>query len=144
MTRINLVEPKQLLSKHLMAEYRELPRVFTALKKSHAKSMFSYDHGLPASYVLGRGHVKFFYNKLNFLSNRYEHLHEELLSRGYNLDKSIYYSNLELANRLYFSEMNSKGARIFDDCQIDNWRPSPEEVYLNMARITNRAGYNGD
>lgn len=44
MTRINLADPSTLHSKHLLAEYRELPRVFklveaalTLQKEYHAK-----------------------------------------------------------------------------------------------------------
>lgn len=33
MTRINLVHVKELADQHLMAEYRELPRVFGAVRK---------------------------------------------------------------------------------------------------------------
>lgn len=54
MTRINLVEPRYLTDEHLLAEYRELPRVFTYVDR----------HGIaedrPESYKLGKGHVKFF------------------------------------------------------------------------------------
>lgn len=32
MTRINLLPPAQLADQHLIAEYRELPRIFTLVK----------------------------------------------------------------------------------------------------------------
>ena len=65
MTRINLVEPKELSTKHLVAEYREITRLPSNLKlalnrKSKAFSMTE----IPSEYVLGKGHVKFFFDKM--------------------------------------------------------------------------------
>ena len=66
MTRINTVPVECLSDKHLLAEYRELPRIFTAVAKI-------YDSGnqlptdIPPNYKLGAGHVKFFYDKLLWL-----------------------------------------------------------------------------
>ena len=76
MTRINVIPPHRLLDEHLRAEYRELPRVSNlarALPKGSA----------PSGYVLGAGHVKFFYDKLGYLLERYGLLHEECLKRGF-------------------------------------------------------------
>lgn len=80
MTRINLVPVEELSDQHLMAEYRELPRIIKAVigKKIHTNN-------LPQSFCLGKGHVKFFTNKLNFLLRRYELLYQELIFREYNL-----------------------------------------------------------
>ena len=33
MTRINLINPEKLTDQHLLAEYRELPRIFWILRK---------------------------------------------------------------------------------------------------------------
>lgn len=80
MTRINVVPVGELHNKHLLAEYRELPRVFTLSKKAD----WSMYHKWPKEYVLGTGHVKFFYDKLSFLVERYTSLNSELRKRGYN------------------------------------------------------------
>jgi deoxyribonuclease (pyrimidine dimer) len=37
MTRINVVPPRELTRQHLIAEYRELPRVFGLVKKAAAR-----------------------------------------------------------------------------------------------------------
>lgn len=84
MTRINLVPPRELTGKHLVAEYRELPRIYT-LAASHylrfgAGTSFST---LPKTYRLGKGHMKFFINKLAFLKKRQESIIYEMLNRGY-------------------------------------------------------------
>lgn len=78
MTRINLVDPAELCDQHLLAEHRELIRIPNAIAKGkyHLRE-------IPCDYVLGAGHVKFFYNKLTFLKNRYELLHKECLARGF-------------------------------------------------------------
>lgn len=79
MTRINIIDPELLLDQHLMAEYRELPRMFTFIEQ-HYK-------GVPMdrsdTYTLNRGHMKFFYDKLEYLKKRQLALFKELLLRDY-------------------------------------------------------------
>jgi len=79
MTRINVIHPTRLTDQHLLAEYRELPRVF-ALASNAATSV-----PVPPAYTLGTGHVRFFYPRTRFLSDRQQTLIQELLERGYNL-----------------------------------------------------------
>lgn len=55
MTRINCVPVEELTDKHLLAEYRELPRIFNLARAVE---------DAPTEYVLGTGHMKFFYDKL--------------------------------------------------------------------------------
>lgn len=127
MTRINLVDPAVLTDKHLMAEYRELPRIFTAVLKLQEQHCYNFDTiGIPSEYVLGKGHVKFFYNKIGWLLKRYESIYVELISRGFNLDNELYKSVVGQARtlrRLFFTEYN----------------PTPQEIYLNMARLCKRS-----
>lgn len=88
MTRINSnIDPKQLMDQHLMAEYRELPMVPAALRRSlRTQSEREVLKKIPPSFTLNKGHVLFFYNKLAFLQKRYELLIAELHARGFNLD----------------------------------------------------------
>lgn len=80
MTRINCVPPAELSRQHLLAEYRELPRVFTlALRAYHAGRTIV----APAAYTLGAGHVKFFYQRLGWCMDRFLALRREMLARGY-------------------------------------------------------------
>lgn len=127
MTRINLVDPSHLTDKHLMAEYRELPRIFTAVIKLQEQGKKPSDVDIPDQYVLGKGHVKFFYNKIGWLRFRYEQLRKELVySRGFDLDESLWRSVSQNSYRIS-SEWNT------------NYSPSPEEIYLNMARLCKRS-----
>lgn len=88
MTRINAdYELKKLMDQHLMAEYRELPMVIAALKRSlRTQPVSTVLKKIPNSFTLNSGHVTFFYNKLTFLSRRYDRLIIELKERGYKLD----------------------------------------------------------
>lgn len=82
MTRINVVPVQELSQKHLCAEYRELPRVF-ALAHKASISPKPWTDKQPSSYCLGTGHVLFWYDKLQWLSDRHKELTQEMLNRGY-------------------------------------------------------------
>ena len=90
MTRINAnIDPKDLTSKHLVAEYRELPMIHAALRKSlKTKSVHEVLKSIPKKFTLNTGHVRHFYNKLKFLDARYELLRQEMINRGMNPDPS--------------------------------------------------------
>ncbi len=78
MTRINVVPVEELCDQHLLAEHRELTRIPNCI----VRGRYSLK-GQPDKYVLGTGHVKFFYDKLKFLHGRYAALHHECLRRGF-------------------------------------------------------------
>ena len=81
MTRINCGIPvKQLHNKHLLAEHREIVRVPNHIKKveGHIDTK-----SIPKTFCLGTGHVRFFYNKLKYLHNRYKQIRDECYNRGY-------------------------------------------------------------
>ena len=81
MTRINIgIPPKQLTNKHLIAEHREIKRIPNVISKGkyNLKSV-------PPEFTLGKGHVSFFYDKLQYLKERYISLYNECIARGYNV-----------------------------------------------------------
>lgn len=115
MTRINLVSPAELCDQHLLAEHRELTRIPNAV----ARGKYSLA-GQPADYVLGTGHVRFFFDKLHFLHTRYQALHAECLARGFRV-RNIWPDTLP------------------DDPSL--WRdyiPTETALQLNRARIAER------
>lgn len=121
MTRINVVNPSELSQQHLCAEYREITRLPGNLKawlnRKSKKPCFSE---IPSEYVLGSGHVKFFFNKMKFLEERFESLVEEMINRGYNpkhRDSSIF-----------------KASEVF----YKNYSPTLKAVEINRARIKER------
>lgn len=88
MTRINLVPVQELADQHLMAEYRELPRIFGAVRKHVQGEKKVKDFNISNTYLLGTGHVTFFYDKLKFLANRHYDLVLECLRRGINISNT--------------------------------------------------------
>tara|TARA_R110002096_G_scaffold336181_1_gene529663 strand:- start:19 stop:378 length:360 start_codon:yes stop_codon:yes gene_type:complete len=85
MTRINVgIPPAELTDKHLLAEHREIKRIPNCI----AKGKYNMD-GIPDRFKLGKGHVKFFYNKLLHLKKRYIRLYEECIKRGFNVQNYI-------------------------------------------------------
>lgn len=123
MTRINLVDPQELSTKHLVAEYREITRLPKNLVKSlnRINKPFSMDE-IPKSYTLGKGHVKFFFDKMKFLQSRFERLVQEMLRRGYKPN----YTD---------SSMFSKCDEIF----YNDYTPTNEALEINRQRIKERS-----
>jgi hypothetical protein len=78
-TRINAgIRPAELVDPHLLAELREIKRIPNVVKRGRARL-----DGLPPQFSLGTGHVRFFYNKLGYLLNRYQELRAEAMQRGF-------------------------------------------------------------
>ena len=85
MTRINVgIHPAELVNQHLIAEHREIKRIPNCI----AKGKYNME-GQPNRFKLGTGHVKFFYDKLSYLKDRYEMLYMECVRRGFNVQNYI-------------------------------------------------------
>jgi deoxyribonuclease (pyrimidine dimer) len=85
-TRVNLVPVGELADQHLFAEWREVKMVPRSLARSlESRSMELVLARVPEVFTLNAGHVMFFYDKYEFLRQRYEALTTELVARGYNL-----------------------------------------------------------
>lgn len=120
MTRINLIDPKELCRQHLIAEYRELPRIFNLVRYAIARGERPDDPRNPSRYVLGSGHCRFFYSRLGWLSDRFSALVEEMQRRGY---------------RVSFFEPNVVGV---PPEWMGNYSPDSGAVALNRKRISER------
>ncbi|OBX10792.1 pyrimidine dimer DNA glycosylase/endonuclease V [Gallibacterium genomosp. 3] len=117
MTRINVVPPSELCDQHLLAEHRELTRIPNAV----AKGKFNLN-GQPTDYKLGEGHVRFFFNKLLFLQKRYLALHQECLSRGFNV-QYIWPENLPSDASLWLDYIPTEKALIINRARIAERMP---------------------
>jgi len=85
MTRINVgILPKELSNKHLIAEHREIKRIPNCVSKGRYNM-----NNKPNRFKLGTGHVKFFYDKLSYLKDRYVLLYTECMRRGFNVQNYI-------------------------------------------------------
>jgi deoxyribonuclease (pyrimidine dimer) len=123
MTRINVIPVSDLTDQHLMAEYRELPMVHAAARRSNPSKYVS-----STKYTLNKGHVMFFYNKKKFLLNRWFELIEELYKRGYDIDPT---------------------SRVVDWTTLDkfeqiDWTPDEHAISINLERIQERIAQKPD
>jgi deoxyribonuclease (pyrimidine dimer) len=103
MTRINVgIDPSELNMKMLMAEHREIKRIPNCVKKGRFSMV-----GQPKEFTLNAGHVKFFYDKLSYLKNRYERLYAECVKRGFNVQ---YYGDaFDGINQAYMNDYTETG-----------------------------------
>jgi len=115
MTRINVIPAADLTDRHLIAEYRELPRVFELARKWVESGR---PGEIPDSYRLGSGHVRFFYPRTGFLSRRQAELIAEGRARGFEL------SHVDPPDPVPGAD--------------DDWSPPPEAVALNLERLRER------
>ena len=119
MTRINCVPVKELSGPHLVAEYRELPRVFALAEKAAARSAFSQ----PPDYTLGKGHIIFFYTRLGYLVQRHAELIEEMKRRGY---------------KPSFTGIKREDFPSIPVSFWRSWEPTDKALRLNRQRIEER------
>lgn len=106
MTRINVgIDPSELPDKLLIAEHREITRIPNAVHAKRAKMI-----NLPKTFTLGKGHVKFFYDKMFYLEKRYKNLYAECRRRGFNVTdkKSAFYNLPEKCLHDYIPTMRDR------------------------------------
>lgn len=109
MTRINCVPVSELTDKHLLAEYRELPRLSKLARHTE----------VPPTYRMGKGHVTFFYDKGQYLKKRFEEqIVPEMQRRHFTVKYKTYRPHPEGLN--------------------NDWEPTEEAMEINRARIKER------
>lgn len=123
MTRINCIPVEELTREHLLAEYRELPRVFGLVAAARERGESPDDPRNPARYTLGAGHVRFFFGRLGFVERRFTQLVREMLRRGYN--PSFFTPPIPLA-----LQRDLRWWR--------GWEPDAAALSLNSSRIAER------
>jgi deoxyribonuclease (pyrimidine dimer) len=122
MTRINAgIKPIHLCNKHLLAEHREIKRIPNVL--SNKPHLLESIDDIPTEFTLGKGHVRFFYDKLGYLHSRYFAIYEECKRRGFNVE--------------FYGEAFDRyqGTRLYNDYQ-----PTLNGIILISARINERLG----
>lgn len=112
MTRINTIKPCKLTDQHLLAEHRELPRIF-----GQAYDAYMAGRKVQASsrYTLGKGHVVFFYDKLEWLATRHRALTLECVSRGFKVQQEPIVPPAEI--------------------QSVEWEPTAADMEVNLERL---------
>lgn len=121
MTRINCIPVEELSRQHLVAEYRELPRVFALAKKAAERGALRG----PADYTLGKGHLLFFYTRLEYLARRHRQLVAEMKRRGYQPS---------------FDGVSRQAHPDIPDVCWGDWTPDERAMQINRERIRERGG----
>ena len=86
MTRINVgIHPSELPIKMLIAEHREIKRIPNCIKSGRYSLT-----DIPVNFTLGQGHVKFFYDKLEYLRKRYEMIYQTCIGAPYYFNVTYY------------------------------------------------------
>lgn len=122
MTRINTIKPSLLLDSHLIAEFRELPRIPNTILSGKAKIDLKK---IPTKFCLGTGHVIFFYNKLKFLEKRHYEICKEMDKRGIKRDTAI---------RVDLSYLPD----VYRVALCNDYQPTIEDQLLSIDRICER------
>lgn len=123
MTRINCVPVEELCDEHLRAEYRELVRV-----PKLAARLSSLPQDLPEQYTVrtedkpegGKGHVRFFFNKMIWLRKRHAQLEAEMVRRGFK-------TNMSWPQEL-----------VLPQDSLNDWNPDGRAMSMNRKRIQER------
>lgn len=119
MTRVNCVPVIELTDAHCLAELREITRIFTLIEKSAAKPK-----DIPAQYVLGKGHCKFFMDKATYIFGRALDLLAEWYDRGFSYSFDI--------------DEWSKRYDCLPAWSVGDYKPTPEAILINRNRISER------
>ena len=128
MTRINLVPPEELSDQHLVAEYREIFMVGSSLQRSlKSPNWETTKKSIPKHFTLNKGHVKFFYDKGKYLSERYNELINEMKKRDMNPDPSRTFKKEQWPDELY-----------------NNWKPQDIDLKVVRKRIKTKINLKSD
>ena len=113
MVRINLIHPKKLADQHLIAEYLEIMMLVGYTKK------YPSGEDIPENYRLGKGHIKFFKNKLKYLKNRHKKIKKEMRNRSFKANKELKFKYL--SNDL-----------------MNDWKPKQRDFKIIKERILSK------
>jgi hypothetical protein len=123
MTRINCVPVEQLSREHLIAEYRELPRIFGMVRGMIERGVTDPKLAdIPSSYRMGTGHMKFFTDKLGWCVQRQKLLILEMRRRGYQPNFDDTESLLQGIPEAFHG----------------SWSPTNRDLEISWARIRER------
>lgn len=137
MTRINVVPEQELSDQHLAGEYHEISRVFELVRKSLSPILGKPRRtaiAIPSEYLLGRGHVMFFYDKLGYVARRYISLALEMRYRAFKRGQD---SAVDM--RVVLEIIECAHDSIPDEKWWRTYQPTPEAIELNRQRIEERS-----
>ena len=118
MTRINIVHPSILSRQHLLAEWHEIGRIITLAEGGVDPKE------IPERYTLGKGHMKFFADKLGYITLRMSWLAKEMKLRGYQVDERKQIEAVARSIGVGFGQP---------------WTPDKTDLTVNLCRLIERA-----
>lgn len=125
MTRVNLVPPQELYDQHLFAEWRELKMIPKSLQRSlAARGLEGVVKMVPPAFTLNKGHVSFFYDKGQYLFERFELLRYELKRRAFNFDEG--------------AELDDRDVYLRHPSLLGSYTPTAEALVIIRERIAQR------
>ena len=128
MTRINLVPPEELSDQHLVAEYREIFIIGSSLQRSlRSPNWEKTKKSIPKQFTLNKGHVKFFYDKGKYLSERYDELIKEMKRRQMSPDPLRIFKKEQWPDELF-----------------NSWKPNDYDLKVIRKRITTKINLKPD
>ncbi len=89
MVRVNIINPENLSDQHLIAEYNEILMLISYVKR------YPDLDGIPGKFCLGKGHMKFFKDKIKYIKSRHEKIKKEMKNRGFLQRKAINLSGIK-------------------------------------------------
>lgn len=126
MTRINTYHPQFLSNSHLIAEYRELPRI-----PNRVASGKPYPN-IPNSYRLGTGHESFFGDKIDWLHSRHLQILAEMQRR------TLLYPNRFSGNYAIDIEETCREVQVERPDLYKWWTPCTTDMLINLERVIER------
>jgi len=84
MTRINIIPPYHLSDQHLIAEHKEILQLCGSYRVSAKSKRGIRAEDIPEQFTLNTGHVKFFYNKMAYIHERFLSVKREMARRQVN------------------------------------------------------------
>ncbi len=117
--RINCITPSELHRLHLISEFREIKMLPKALLRSLNSKKGIDLSKISSYYTLNTGHGYFFYNKLQYIYNRFESLKQEMNRRGYKCE-STEILKLDIPHLM------------------NDWKPTETDMNVNRERINLR------
>jgi deoxyribonuclease (pyrimidine dimer) len=119
MTRINVIPVEELSNQHLMAEWREIFHIPRSLNRTLNSKKGLEPERISSEYLLGTGHVYFFFDKMSYLLDRHKKIYRELLRRGYKI--------------VYKEYLVDPFRRI--EYRLKEYTPSEKDLEVNRKRI---------
>jgi deoxyribonuclease (pyrimidine dimer) len=119
MVRINIINPQYLTDQHLIAEYDEMLMLLGYVKRYPKIKIIKDKSEIPENYLLGKGHMIFFKDKLKYLKDRHELIKKEMRLRGFK-------TNITINLKEYPKNLRN------------DWAPRKEDHKIIIDRITQK------